>query len=225
MLALLGKGFLLSLSLCLDIGIVNTAVINAGLRFGVAPAFWIGLGSCFGDLFYAALSLAGLALIMGYAPVRWVFWVLGSVVLAWFAWKMALAAWREARGRAHRRFDANAEPPTWTPRGEFLRGLALALASPSSLAWFVAVGGSLIARSTDGSLAANATFLTGFFLGGLAYSTFIAVVAGRGRHFVGDRLVLYSHALSAALFAYLAADVLIGGYRSLIALQVPAAGM
>lgn len=216
MLAVLGKGFLLSLSLCLDIGIVNTALINAGLRFGVAPAMWIGLGSCFGDLFYAVLSLAGLALILGYTPVRWAFWLLGGAVLAYLAWKMALAAWREARGERHVRFSAADEPPAWSARGEFLRGLALALASPSSLAWFVAVGGSLIARATDGSLAANALFLTGFFLGGLAYSLVLAVLAGRGRHIVGDRLALYSHLLSAVLFTYLAADVLIGGWHSLV---------
>jgi hypothetical protein len=36
MLAIATKGFLLSISLCLDIGIVNAALINTGLRKGCA---------------------------------------------------------------------------------------------------------------------------------------------------------------------------------------------
>lgn len=216
MLAVLTKGFLLSLSLCLDLGVVNTALVNAGIRAGVRPAFFIGLGSCFGDLFYAVLSLTGLALIFHYQPVKWVFWLGGGALLLFMTWKMTHAAWREARGENRLRFADTCEALAWSPKSEFLRGFGLAMASPTSLTWFAAVGGAVIAQSTDGSALSGSIFLAGFFLGGLAYSAFLAVLAGKGRHVIGDKLALYCYALSAGLFAYLAADVLWSGYRTLL---------
>ena len=52
-LSLLSDGFFLSLSLCLDIGLVNVACISLTLSHGFRPGFWLGIGSCFGDLAYA----------------------------------------------------------------------------------------------------------------------------------------------------------------------------
>jgi L-lysine exporter family protein LysE/ArgO len=65
------SGFLLSLSLCLDLGIVNVAVVKTGLERGVLPSFLVGLGSSFGDLIYALLSMVGMSLLMQFTVVRW----------------------------------------------------------------------------------------------------------------------------------------------------------
>ena len=59
--SMMSDGFFLSLSLCLDIGLVNVAMISLTLSHGFKPGFWLGLGSCIGDLIYAALALAGMA--------------------------------------------------------------------------------------------------------------------------------------------------------------------
>jgi L-lysine exporter family protein LysE/ArgO len=53
-------GFLLCLSLCMDLGIVNVAILRAGVNRGFLPSFMIGVGSSFGDLTYAVLSVMGL---------------------------------------------------------------------------------------------------------------------------------------------------------------------
>ncbi|MDR3426339.1 MULTISPECIES: LysE family translocator [Silvimonas] len=217
MLAVLIKGFLLSISLCLDIGIVNTALINTGIRAGVRPAFMVGLGSCFGDIFYAILSLFGLAILFQFTAVRWVLWLGGGVLLLWLSWKMAAAAWAESRKRQEQPdYDTSAEAMAWSPKVEFLRGLGMAMASPTSLLWFAAVGGAVIAQSTDGSAVMNAVFLGGFFAGGLAWSAFLAVLAGKGRHLIGHKLAQYCNAFSAALFAYFAVTVIVNGYRTLL---------
>ncbi|WP_204377520.1 LysE family translocator [Aquitalea magnusonii] len=166
MLAIATKGFLLSVSLCLDIGIVNAALINTGLRKGLRPALMMGLGSCFGDLLYALLSLLGMSLLFSFTPVRWVMWLGGGSVLLWLTWKMACSAWQEfhhpstAAGKpADKAGDDGQRRST---AAEFWRGLLMALASPSSLLWFAAVGGSIIAQSTDGSSLAASVFLGGF---------------------------------------------------------------
>lgn len=61
--SLLSNGFFLSLSLCLDIGIVNVAILSRTLSHGFKPGFWLGLGSCVGDLVHA--THAGAALLRG----------------------------------------------------------------------------------------------------------------------------------------------------------------
>ncbi|MDN0082684.1 LysE family transporter [Crenobacter sp. SG2305] len=217
MFAVVLKGFLLSLSLCLDLGMVNTALINTGLRAGTRPAFLVGLGSCFGDLFYAVLSLCGLALLFSYTPVRWILWLGGGAVLLWLTWRMGLAAWRSSRQPAASAEQAAvAASVDWSARAELLRGLGMALASPTSLLWFAAVGGAIIAHSTDGSTGMNGLFLVGFFVGGLAWSSFLAVLAGRGRQLLGHKLVLYCNAGSALLFGYFAVSVIADGYRTLL---------
>ncbi|GGY04859.1 LysE family translocator [Paludibacterium paludis] len=211
------KGFLLAVSLCLDIGVVNTALINTAIRAGVRPALFMGLGSCVGDIVYAVLSLFGLALFLSYSPVRWILWIGGGAILLWLTWKMALAAWREAgKSALPADFDTAAVNGAASSRVEFLRGLALALGSPTSILWFAAVGGTVIAQSTDGSAAMNSVFLAGFFTGGVAWSSFLAILAGKGRHVIGHRLTFYCNVVSALLFAYFAVTVIANGYRTLL---------
>ncbi len=55
---LFAAGFLLSLSLCADLGVVNVAMVRAGLTHGMRAALVLGLGSCVGDMLYAVSSLS-----------------------------------------------------------------------------------------------------------------------------------------------------------------------
>jgi len=145
-LPLLSDGFFLSLSLCLDIGIANVAIISLTLSHGFKPGMMLGLGTCFGDLVYAALALAGMAALLQFDTVRWVVWIGGSIVLLFLTFKMA----REAL------FPASAPPVAGepdliaTPRPShlrsFIRGTLLAVSSPSAILWFAAVGGALLLR-------------------------------------------------------------------------------
>ncbi|HOB33517.1 MAG TPA: LysE family transporter, partial [Verrucomicrobiota bacterium] len=82
------SGFLLSLSLCLDLGIVNVALIRTGIQRGATRSFALGAGSCFGDLFYAAIAMLGVSVFLQSPPVRWALWLCGSAVLLGFAVKM-----------------------------------------------------------------------------------------------------------------------------------------
>ena len=159
------SGFLLSLSLCLDIGVANIAMITLAMQRGYFQGFALGLGTCVGDLIYAVLALAGMTVLLQYDTVRWVLWIGGSVLLLYFAAKMVhsaiyhdavLAESGETRGNS--------------PRQEFFRGIFLAMSSPSAILWFAAVGGTLIARSGGGTVLSSALFLSGFLSAGLLWS-------------------------------------------------------
>ena len=186
------SGFLLSLSLCLDIGVANIAMITLAMQRGYFQGFALGLGTCFGDLIYAVLALAGMSVLLQYETVRWVLWVGGSLLLLYFAAKMIHAAIHHEAALAQ-----TAQVPAGSHRREFFRGMFLAMSSPSAILWFAAVGGTLIARSGGGSLAsATADAKTRE----AALITFLAAAAnitllGIGGAFWGLLIGLAAHAL------------------------------
>ncbi|MDR5877362.1 LysE family transporter [Caballeronia sp. LZ032] len=213
--SLLSDGFFLSLSLCLDIGIANVAIISLALSHGFRPGFVLGLGTCFGDLFYAALALLGMAALLQFPAVRWVVWIGGAVVLLFLTWKMAREALDPASAPP---VEGEADLAVPRPRHwkGFVRGCLLAVSSPSAILWFAAVGGALIAKAGATSAVSASLFLTGFFCGGLAWTLFICTLASHGRKRAGTRLLRACHVMSAVLFAYFAYSVIVNGYRDLI---------
>ena len=204
------NGFLLSLSLCLDIGIANIAMITLAMQRGFVQGFWLGLGTCVGDLVYAVAALAGMTVLLQFETVRWVLWLGGSVLLVWFAVKMLLAAWRGGH------VDGRAEVVVESGWREFLRGIFLAMSSPSAILWFAAVGGVLISRSGAGSMLDAGLFLSGFFAAGLLWCVSLCGIASHGGRLLGDRLLTWSYLLSAAIFCYFAVYVIVSGYREFI---------
>ncbi|KVE22803.1 lysine transporter LysE [Burkholderia vietnamiensis] len=212
--SMLSDGFFLSLSLCLDIGLVNVAMLSLTLSHGFRPGFWLGLGSCVGDLVYAALALAGMAVLLQFEAVRWIVWIGGGAVLLFLTWKMASEAIAPPADADERAGDAPA--PRASARRSFVRGLLLAMSSPSAILWFAAVGGALIAKAGATTPATASVFLSGFFLGGLAWTLFICTLASHGRKRAGAGLMRACHVVSALLFAYFSYSVIVGGYRDLI---------
>lgn len=204
------NGFLLSLSLCLDIGIANIAMITLAMQRGFLKGFWLGLGTCVGDLIYAVAALAGMTVLLQFESVRWTLWLGGSALLVWFAVKMLLAAWRGGH------MDTRADVVVESGWREFLRGIFLAMSSPTAILWFAAVGGVLISRSGGGSLLEAGLFLSGFFAAGLVWCLSLCGIASHGGRLLGDRLLTWSYLLSAAIFCYFAVYVIVSGYREFI---------
>ncbi|HDS1816968.1 LysE family translocator [Pseudomonas putida] len=204
------NGFLLSLSLCLDIGIANIAMITLAMQRGFLKGFWLGLGTCVGDLVYAVAALAGMTVLLQFESVRWTLWLGGSALLVWFAVKMLLAAWRGGH------MDTRADVVVESGWREFLRGIFLAMSSPTAILWFAAVGGVLISRSGGGSLLEAGLFLSGFFAAGLVWCLSLCGIASHGGRLLGDRLLTWSYLLSAAIFCYFAVYVIVSGYREFI---------
>ncbi|HHY85878.1 MAG TPA: LysE family transporter [Verrucomicrobia bacterium] len=206
------SGFLLSLSLCLDLGIVNVALIRTGIQRGATRSFALGAGSCFGDLFYAAIAMLGVSVFLQSPPVRWALWLCGSAVLLGFAVKM----FRE--GHSPRSLDTVRVPietGAHSSRALFLQGILLALASPSAILWFATIGGAMIASTAHGSPGPVWLFFCGFFAAGLLWSLCVAVVSAQGRRFGTGFVRILSYA-SALIFVLLALKILWTGYRDLV---------
>ena len=205
------NGFLLSLSLCLVIGIANIAMITLAMQRGYFHGFWLGVGTCVGDLAYALLALAGMTVLLQYEAVRWVLWTGGGTLLLWFAGKMLVAAFRKAS-----ELDVNKTHQYRSLLREFRRGIVLALSSPTAILWFATVGGALISRMGQHSVTASAWFLSGFFIAGVFWTCILCLVGSFGGKLLGHRLLKYSYIASALIFSYFAIYVIASGYREFI---------
>ncbi|MCL6445708.1 MAG: LysE family translocator [Alicyclobacillus sp.] len=212
MTSLFVSGFLLSFTLCLDLGVVNVAVIKAGLERGFEAAFMMGLGSCVGDLIYAGLSLWGMSFLMQYVWVRRILWIGGTILLLYLSVRM----FREALSSKNMSFTSTDAP---TQTGERVKswwiGVGLALSSPSAILWFAAVGGSVIATTVNHHHPVLLlTFMSGFFTAGVVWSVFIAWVSAQARRWLGVRFLRLLSLLSTALFLYFACRVFLGGFHA-----------
>jgi L-lysine exporter family protein LysE/ArgO len=205
------NGFLLSLSLCLDIGLANIAMITLSMQRGFARGLWLGLGTCVGDLAYAILAMLGMAVLLQYEAVRYVLWLGGTAVLAWFCFRMIMSAITVNAG-----IEASAGQWGKTRLALFLRGIFLAMSSPSAILWFAAVGGALIARQGS-SMESASLFLGGFLTAGVVWSVALCALADQGGRIMGERMLRWAYMASALIFAYFTLYVVITGYMEFVA--------
>jgi L-lysine exporter family protein LysE/ArgO len=201
------NGYFLSISLCMDLGVVNLAALRVALTQGGTAAFLLGVGSCLGDLIYFTLAALGAATLAQWAPVRWGLWLFGTAVLLYLAWKMA-------REVVHPKQIVVGEGSQQSQKSLLLTGMGLALASPTAILWFAAVGGSVIA-SFGGDRATLWPFAAGFAAAGLTWAALIAYGAGALRGSLGKPLVRALAFVSAVLFLYFAVIVFVRGLRSI----------
>jgi L-lysine exporter family protein LysE/ArgO len=99
---------------------------------------------------------------------------------------------------------------TSAPR-DFLRGLALALSSPSMIIWFASAGGAVMAGIYRRAGGPPYLFLAGFFCCSLTWSIALSLLSGKGRHVLGRRALRTFSGASAAIFAILAVKVFLDG--------------
>jgi L-lysine exporter family protein LysE/ArgO len=201
-----GSGFLLSLSLCLDLGLVNVAIVRTALNRGGRAGFLVGAGSCLGDLAYFVAALLGVQALMRWPPFRWAIWIGGTLVLLVLAVKMV----REVLQPRTLAFEDEGAPRR---RGLQLLGwgMALALASPTAIVWFAAVGGGVIAAS-GGARAQLIPFVGGFFCAGVVWSAVVAGSAALLQRVGGRKVARVLAFISAVLFLYFAAVVFVRGW-------------
>jgi len=203
------NGFLLSLSLCLDLGVVNLALLRASLRQGGAAGFLLGLGSCVGDVAYFALAVWGASALLERSAVRWSLWLFGTGVLLFLTWRMA-------REVIYPKKLALGDPKNGSRESGlklFATGAGLALASPTGILWFAAVGGSVIA--SFGNRNSLFPFAAGFGAAAVTWSFVFAYTAAALRMF-GARVVRAISLVSALLFLYFAVAVFVDGLRRFV---------
>ncbi len=165
-------------------GPVNAETINRGLRGGFRVALAVQLGALVGDVSYAVLALAGGGRLTAHATAHTVLGVAGTALLAGLGLLSARDGLRMGATRAAGMGrDAGRAMRRRPVRRGFAAGTALSLLNPYTIAFWLAVGGSL----TNLGGCQRAMLLGGFGLGVLLWGPFLAALVSRWRDAGGAR--------------------------------------
>jgi L-lysine exporter family protein LysE/ArgO len=206
-------GFFLSVSLALDLGIVNLAILKTGFEKGFRASFILGIGSSFGDLVYVALTLFGMSYITHNLWIRKLLWLGGTIIILIMAVRSALQIIYPSSVPKRRITRYSSIQQRYKL---FFTGFLLSLSSPTSILWFATIGGSIIATSPLHSRANLAYFYSGFFLASVIWAFFLAYIGYRG----GKNSTPYLHKIilfiSTIVFLILAIYVFMQGYHTFV---------
>jgi len=176
----------MAISMSAPPGPVTMETVRRGLGGGFRPALFVQLGSVIGDLTWCALALLGLAPLVQLAWVRGLLSVAGVAVLVY----LGLAGLRDAaRPAASPVGAAPAEAAGAGQAGAFRSGLAISMANPMAVGYWLSVGGALIAAGVAGTTPLQTgTFVGGYLGGTLAWCFILALAVRWGRHALSPRL-------------------------------------
>lgn len=193
------SGIVIALSFSAPPGPVALETIRRGLRGGFRPALHVQLGSIFGDVTWCAVALVGLAPLAEVTWVRAALAVAGVGVLAY----LGLSGLRDALA-ARATLAASTLGDPVPAAGAFRSGLAISLANPVAVGYWLGVGGALVAAGVAGSSAAQTgAFLVGYVAGTLAWALLMAAAIRWGRALLTPRVFRWvTVASSVALLAF-----------------------
>lgn len=176
-------------------GIVTAETVRRGLARGFRPAFLVQLGSLIGDATWAAVALAGGAVLVQSVLARSLLSIAGSLILLY----LAGSALREARAGA-------LPPPGRTAaQGDFAAGALLSLSNPFAVAFWLGVGSSAVFASVGAPRPVHfAVFFLAFMSGALLWSLFLSGLVAWGYRFVNAVFFRWVNLLCGLALGYFA---------------------
>ncbi len=165
-------------------GAVTAETFRRGARGGFALALGVQLGSLVGDATYALLALAGLAVLAQNALLQFALGGFGALFLLY----LAGLSFQSARApiavtpRGEAVIVGSSAARRNETRGAFFSGMAISLANPWAIAFWLSLGGALASLgvvNAGGSIIA--LFFASFMLGATLWSVALAVIVGRLR--------------------------------------------
>jgi len=177
-------------------GVVNTEATRRGSARGFRAAFSVESGALIGDVFWAALALAGVSLSARFWPIQATLALVGGLFLLRMAW---LAAHDML-------FHRRAETHAVSERGDFGTGVVFGLANPVGLAFWSGLGGGVAASGA--SELGVVLFLLSFFCGALLWSFGFGALVGWGRRWARPLVFQLLDAACALLLGYFGVSLL-----------------
>ena len=160
------------IAFCAPPGAVTAEALRRGLARGFRPALLLELGSLVGDATWAAIATAGAAFLVESTPVRLALGAGGTLFLLRLAW----SALRDARA------DGMPKARPGVRHGDFAAGALLSLANPYAVAFWLSVGGAVVAAGVaEPGPRDFAVFFAGFMLAALLWCFVISGLIAWGR--------------------------------------------
>jgi chemosensory pili system protein ChpE len=177
-LEIIVPGILMGIAFAAPPGAVTAETFRRGARGGFAPALGVQLGSLVGDATYALLALAGLAALAQNSILQFALGGFGALFLLYLAW----SSFQTARLQTSSLYPSPVRRAEGGAVGAFFGGMAISLANPWAIAFWLSLGGvlaSLGVVNAGGSIVA--LFFASFMLGVTLWSIALAVIVGRLR--------------------------------------------
>lgn len=204
-------GLTLAFALALPPSVILTETIRRGARGGFWPGVAVQYGSIVADCVYAILGLTGAAILVTNPVVQVVVGTVGIGFMVLLGITGLRTALRADPGTTAADDLLPAAPAgrlgaALTGRGPFLVGLALGLANPWAIAFWLGIGGTFAAAGlVDATAVDYAAFFAAYVLGLSIYSISIAAIVGIGHRRLERRwLRIAEGAASAALLVFAA---------------------
>lgn len=177
------------------IGPVNVAVIDAAYRHTLRRGIAVGLGGAIGDFVFSGAAMMWIGPhVLGRPGVKPVLFAISGVVLIIYGILTVRSQPPAAPSAA-----PHSVPPSHEIRNGLTVGLGLIILNPAAIVtWVVVVGSHLNDLSAWEALAAA----TGVFFGSLAWFTFVAFIADKGKRLMGDRAVWIMRVVGVCLVGY-----------------------
>ncbi|MBI3361074.1 MAG: LysE family transporter, partial [Chloroflexi bacterium] len=158
MLSTLLTGAVIAISFSAPPGPVTVETIRRGVRGGFRAALMVQLGSIVGDVTWCAAALIGLAPLAAIPWVRLPLGAIGVVVLV----RLGAAGVREALWPSDQN-PAVSGMGGFSEAGAFRSGMAISLANPMAVGYWISIGGVMLAAGVAGmSAGQTAAFVAGF---------------------------------------------------------------
>lgn len=210
-LALYFSGVLIGMSLVLELGTGNLALIRTGITKGFVPALIFSLGCAVGDMVYAVLSVLGIALLLQSSAIfQMVLWMGGTIMLSYLTYQA---------------FKDFLSPKPFNLEGKgiqkkslwayFYTGIWLVVSAPTALVWFATVGGSVVS-STIGNATDNQSlmpFFLGFVTVSIVWGAILAYLSSIDGKFMGAKMLRLFSLASGVLFLYFTFYVFSSGIK------------
>lgn len=166
----------LGIAFCASPGAITAQVIRRGLEQGFLSALFLQLGALIGMTLWAIIAFIGAAMLVHNLPARLILGVVGALLLLWLMWQALREAYHGTAGEAAKATDI---------RGDFALGIALSLANPLPIAFWLGIGSTMIAtEKTFFTLKDLLIFFAGFLLSALLWCVLLASLLAWGQRFV-----------------------------------------
>ena len=181
MIATVLTGAMIAISFSAPPGPVTMETIRRGLRGGFSPALKVQLGSIVGDFMWLMIALIGLGQAAQIAIIRGALAVVGVGLLLYLGFCGIRDAFKSARLDQAGAID--------TKKGAFRSGMAISIANPMAVGYWLSIGGTLVATGVAGqSSGQTATFVFGFVAGTFLWAFIMALAVRFGKRLLHPNL-------------------------------------
>jgi len=228
MFALFVAAFGMGIAFCAPPGMVMSESVRRGLRGGFWSTLRLQLGSLIGDATWAVIGLTGAGLLVQQPLIKAVLMGCGAGLLFYLACCAARDAWRGTGLQASTTTPVEATGRQSTSRGlllrpsagldDFLTGALLSLTNPTSVAYWLALGGALEVLGISHPAPRHyGMFFIGFMIACAVWSVVTAAVIAWGRQLLNPRFFRWINAFCALLLGVAALGIAHGVIEMVLA--------